>query len=146
MAEHANVMSFQAGDRFLRRVRFADHLRRGVVHWRAFKDDDETLSLTFQDDSLKGNAAILDYQEHFSAAIGGDLPGLLWFSFDGLTSRLDPPLPPRHDPDSSDSRYGHLHCSTDKPRDRAHMQLLQKLVNDGEFAGVLFRFVKRSAA
>jgi hypothetical protein len=139
-------MTLTAGDKFLRRVGLPGQVKRGVLSWRAFNDRDATFSLTFQDEGLCGEVGLTAYQEHFSGFIGGNLPGLFWLLFEGLTTKLSPPLPPRYDPDSSDETYGHLHCCTEKPHNRDHMELLAKLVNDGDNGGVLREFVKRTAA
>jgi hypothetical protein len=148
MADPPSLTPFQASDRFLRRVGLPDHMKRRIVHWRAFKEKDPTLSFTFQDESLRGEASLDRYQNHFSEHLGGNLPGVVWLSFEGLTSRVNPPLVPRQDPNiDSDPVYGHLHCVTDAPRDKEQMQLLAKLVNDDDkFGGILREFVKLDAA
>lgn len=136
------------GDKFIRRVRFADHIKRGIVHWKAFKEKDEvlTLSFTFQNEELLADSAITAYQQYFSRMIGGDLPGLLRLWFEGLATILAPPLPPRYEPDPEDEAYGHLHCCTDKPRDKKHMEQLAKLINDGDLGEVLRVAVRKPAA
>lgn len=147
MADHPPLTPFQASDRFLRRVGLPDHMKHRVVHWRAFKEKDPTLSFTFQDESLRSAASLGRYQSHFSKHLGGNLPGIVWLSFEGLSSRVSPPLVPRQDPNIElDPVYGHLHCVTDVPRDKEQMQILAKLVNDDEFGGILREFVKLDAA
>jgi hypothetical protein len=122
-------------------------MKRGLVLWRAFKEKDPTLSFTFQDESLRDDAKLDRYQAHFARFLGGNLPGIVWLSFEGLSSKLSPPLVPRREPNKeADPIYGHLHCVTDAPRKKEHMELLAKLVNDREFGGVLREFVKRDAA
>ena len=96
--------------------------------------------MTYYDDSLKTEEAIEKYRRHFSNPTNGTLPAILWLTFLGLTREVQPPLEPQHDPDKAEPVYGHLHCSAPAPDDKPHMQLLAKLVNDGEFAGVLCGF------
>jgi hypothetical protein len=138
MAE-GGLRPFVGEDQFLRRVLLPDHLKRGIVRWRTFKDKDPRLSLTFRDEALCTDAGLDAYHHYFSESAGAVLPGILWFSFLGLTQRIAPALEPSHDPDSADPVYGHLHCSTERPRDKPHMELLAKLVNDGEYAGIAKR-------
>ncbi len=149
MADPPSLTPFQASDRFLRRVGYADHLRNRVLFWRAFKERESTLSFTFQDESLRNETSLDQYQTYYSRStfFGGNLPGIVWLSFEGLFSRVSPPLVPRQDPNiEEDPAYGHLHCVTDAPRDKAQMQILAKLVNDNEFGGILREFVKLDAA
>ena len=146
MAEPA-LTPFVGHDEFLRRVRLRDHIKdkTGLVHWRAFKDNDPRLSLTFRDEELHTDAGLDAYHKYFSDSVGEILPAILRFTFYGLTQRINPPLEPRLDPDHEDPKYGHLHCSTNSPRDKGHMQLLAKLVNDGEHASIARRYPKRVA-
>lgn len=136
---------FHEDDEFLRRVRFSDHFKRDLLYWRAFKDGDERMSLTFRDETLQGPVDIDAYHDYFSERVGTALAAILWLSFLGLLKHIEPPLEPQRDPDDSEPRYGHLHCSTPAPHDKAHMEILAKLVNDGEYAGVLRRYAKKSA-
>ncbi|MHC4696879.1 MAG: hypothetical protein ACYTFA_09065 [Planctomycetota bacterium] len=129
-------MQFDDDDEFLRRVRFKDHVKRGLLLWKAFKDKGIRMSLTFRDVVLQTDVGLDAYQEYFSRLIGENIPAILSFTFHGLTRRIEPPLEPQHDPDPSDTKYGDLHCSTERPRDRAHMDRLAKLVNDGAHAGI----------
>lgn len=138
-------MHFQEDDEFLRRVRFSDHFKRDRLHWRAFKDGDDRMSLTYRGETLQKPPDIDAYHEYFSQRVGSPLSAILWLSFLGLMTRIEPPLEPHPDPDDTDPEYGHLHCSTPAPRDKAHMTLLAKLVNDGEYAGVVRHYGKRSA-
>ena len=147
MAQQLVPATFTAEDRFLRRIRFADHMKHGVLHWRGFKEKDPTMSLTYQDASLREDSGLDAYRVYFSKAIGGDLPGIVWLSFEGLTSRMNPPLVPRYEPDIElDPVYGHLHCVVDSPQEKDRLQLLAKLVNDGDFGGILREFQKQDAA
>lgn len=100
------------------------------------------MSWTFRNDELGSDAGIDAYHAYFSKSFGQSLPAILRFTYHGLTQRIDPPLEPRHDPDADDPIYGHLHCSTDPPHDKAHMQRLAKLVNDGIHASVAKRHPK----
>ncbi len=150
MADQPLLTPFQPSDRFLRRVGFSDHITRGgMLIWKAFKERDPTLSFTFQDETLRSDANLDRYQAYYSRSefFNGNLPGIVWLSFEGLSLRVAPPLVPRQDPNiEEDPTYGHLHCVTDAPRDKAHMQILAKLVNDAEFGGILREFVKLDAA
>jgi hypothetical protein len=143
MAEPA-LMRFADTDDFLRRVRFYDHIKvdRDEIRWNAFKDRDVRMSFTYRDGSLQSDEDIDKYHAYFSKLVGETLPAILWFTFDGLTRRIVPPLEPQLDPDPDDTTYGHLHCSTDAPRDKPHMELMAKLVNDGQFAGIARRYPK----
>ena len=147
MADQPVLTPFRPNDRFLRRVGLPGQIKRGLVRWQAFKKTDSTLSFTFQDESLRDEASLDRYQAHYARFVDGNLPGIVWLSFEGLSSKLSPPLVPRREPDKeTDPIYGHLHCVTDAPSDNGHMQLLAKLVNDRDFGGILREFVKRDAA
>lgn len=132
----APLTTFAPQDEFLRRVRLRDHVKKGLVHWRAFKDNDIRMSWTYRDETLKSDQGIDAYHEYFSELVGEPLPAILTFSCLGLGS-IQPPLLPMHDPDPEDRKYGHLHCSTDSPRDKPHREMLAKLVNDGVHARIL---------
>jgi hypothetical protein len=127
-------------DEFLRRVLFKDHIKREQVHWRAFKDNDPRMSLTYRNGSLQSAASIDEYHAYFSNQVGETLPAILRFTFYGLTKRIDPPMVPSWDPAPDDPKYGHLHCSTEAPREKPHMKLLAKLVNDGQHASIAARY------
>jgi hypothetical protein len=143
MVEAPRVGAFRDGDRFLRRIRLPDHIRRGLVYWRGFKDKGSRLSFTFQDESLSSDVGLDAYRRYVAEKyMSGDLPGICWLSYHGLVSRLDPALEPQHDPDSTDFVYGHLHCSTAQPRDKEHMEKMAKLVNDGDYGGLLRDYVR----
>jgi len=144
MAE-SKLMRFEENAEFLRRVMLPDHFKHDLLLWRAFKDRDVRMSLTHRDDTLQKDEDIDAYHEYFSERARVVLAAILWLSFIGLTRRVEPPLEPQLDPDDTDLVYGHLHCSTRAPHDKAHMQILAKLVNDGEYAGVLRRSAKKSA-
>ncbi len=147
MAGEFSVTGFRLEDRLLRRVRFKDHMKRGILFWRAFKEKDPTLSFTLQDQSLLSDKAVDDYQAYFARQLGGDLPGIVWLTVEGLAVRLDPPLPPRRDPDNeTDPVYGHLHCVTDAPRDKEQMERMAMLVNSGQWGGVLREVVVKSGS
>ena len=138
MAETPGVNAFRDEDQFLRRIACPDHVKRLLLAWRAFKDRDPRLSFTLRDASLVTHDSLDEYRRYIADKyLGGTLPGICWLSFRGLVRELDPPLPPGHDPDPSDSVYGHLHCSTDSPKDKPHMEKMAKLVNDGEFGKLL---------
>ena len=91
------VTHFINDDGFLRRVSNAGSLRRnGLVQEKAFKPRpyEEALSFTFQDESLQSDDAIRQYQLD-NELDSGDLPGIFMLTFEDLTVRLEPPLPPR---------------------------------------------------
>ena len=144
MAELA-LMRFADKDEFLRRLRFKDHIKgdRDEVRWKAFKDNDPRMSLTYRDEKLQSDAGIDEYHAYYSKLVGETLPAILRFTFFGLARCIDPPLKPEYDPVPNDLKYGHLHCSTEAPHDKCHMQVLAKLVNDGVHAGVARRYVRR---
>lgn len=141
---------FAEQDEFLRRVgydnhiRFDNHIKRDVIRWRAFKVKEVRMSLTFRDKELHSDTGLDAYHEYFSRRFRTIIPAILWFSFYGLTRGIDPPLEPEHDPDPNDLTYGHLHCSTSAPHDRPHMEVLAKLVNDREHAGIVRHYTSRS--
>ena len=136
---------FDDTDQFLRRVGFHDHFKRDVLLWKAFKDKDVQMSWTYRDARLMNDDGLDAYHAYFSERAAINLSAILWFAFFGLTKRIDPPLEPRPEPDPDDLEYGDLHCSTGAPRDKAHMELLAKLVNDGEYAGIARRYPKQVA-
>ena len=142
MAEVPCLTPFRHEHRFLRRIAYKNQISdKGIVHWRAFKDRDEQLSLTFQDESLQANDGLDRYRCYFATMyLHGDLPGICWLSFYAFVALLDPPLEPRHDPDPQEPEYGRLHCSTPRPDDR-QMRLLAKFVRDGDQGALLRKFV-----
>ena len=105
------------------------------------------MSLTLRDDELKTEAGIETYRAYFTVLLQAatdtddEIPAILWFSYVGLARRIDPPLEPVHDLDESDERYGHLHCSVAAPEDKAHMEIIAKLVNDAQYAGIALSVV-----
>lgn len=126
------VAHFINDDGFLRRVSNAGSLKsNGMVQEKAFKprQNEEALSFTFQDVSLESEDAIRQYQLD-NELPHGDLPGIFMLTFGDLTVKLEPPLPPRRTPDSSDAKYGELHCSTDLPQDKDHREKMALLATD----------------
>ena len=103
------------------------------------------MSWTWRKDELLTDKGVDEYHRYWSDRVGESLPAILWFTYNGLTQRIDPPLNPEHDPTQDDERYGHLHCSTESPRDSDHMKLLAKLVNDGEYAGIARKYARPTA-
>lgn len=138
MAE-SPLMRFEENDEFLRRVRFANLIKRDIVAWQAFKEKDKRMSWTFRDQQLMSQLGLEAYHRYFSEQVVGGLPAILRFTFFGLTQCINPPLQPEQDRDSGDPQYGHLHCSTGVP-DEAQMRQLAKLVNDGQYAGIARRY------
>ena len=141
MGNATGIGSFCADDSFLRRST-RKLIKDGYVVWRVFeareKLDERTLSFTLQDENLKTPQGIEQFQLD-KMLESGDLPGICLLTHADLTKKLIPPLPPRHDPDKEDERYGHLHCVTDLPRDEDHMRLLATLATDN---GVVRDFVR----
>lgn len=137
MGDQAGVVSFTTDDRFLRRVSKAGSIKRGAVGAGAFQDKHPTLSFTLQDAVLKDPAGLDRYQRD-KALPSGDLPGICALTFHDLTESVKPPLPPRHEPDRADTKYGHLHCCTDRPIDDDHRDNLAKLATRN---GVLCQFI-----
>ena len=137
MGREPSLEPFANEDRFLRRVSKKRHIRRGLIQADAFDDKHPTLSLTLEEQMVKGAAALDQYRE-YHVLPHGDLPGICALSYRDLTIDLEPPLPPREDPDSADLRYGHLHCCTDRPCDTqrekmatlaaCHFDVLRELV------------------
>lgn len=140
MAE-CTLKRFEPNDEFLRRVRLKDHIKKGLVRWRAFKDGDPRMSFTFRDQKLHTEEGLKEYHAYCSEKARVTLPAILWFSFRGLVMEIEPPLEPEHDPVKDDPVYGHLHCSTEAPHDRVHRDLMAKLVNDNVYAGIAWRHV-----
>lgn len=133
------LTEFADDDQFLRRVRFSSNFnKRGLLRWQTFKIKDAPMSWTFRDPTLATDEGVDEYHAYFSKIVEQKLPAVLWFSFFGLVERLNPPLIPKHDPaPEDDPKYGHLHCSTDVPRDEDHMRLMAKLVNQHLHAGIV---------
>ena len=126
MGAKASLEPFAPEDGFLRRIVYANHIKRGYVHWRAFKDAHPTLSFTYRDDEL-ATCAGLDLYQIRKALPSGDLPGICMLTFLDLTCSLEPPLEPRQEVDNEDEYYGELHCVTDQPVDKAQRQEMAKL-------------------
>ena len=123
MGERLTLEPFCAEDSFLRHADRKNHIRRGTVLHDVFKDKHGTLSFTYQDDNLRTEAGLDQYQRD-KALPSGDLPGLCRLTFLDLTRELEPPLPPRPDPVAQDEKYGHLHCCTDRPIDDAQRRTM----------------------
>lgn len=139
MGDEASLDTFTPNDFFLRRVSKKKCIRDGLIAADAFDDKHASLSFTFQNENLKTEDGLVQYQMA-KALPSGDLPGIVHLSYLDLTEKVTPPLPPRKDPDSTDVEYGHLHCSTDRPRDKHHRDMLAKCA---ESHGVLLPVVPR---
>jgi len=135
---------FVAEDGFLRRTDRPKHIKDGSVSWEAFKprEDDPTLSFTYQDDQLKDEGALRQYQL-YNELPHHDLPGICRITFGDLTVLLKPPLPPRFEEDRNDERYGKLHCVTDLPSLQEQMELMAELASQHREAGLPFHFVPK---
>lgn|GEM_PF-3734229 len=132
MGDQQSLGPFCSEDCFLRRIAKKRHVARdGTVSPEVFDvtDADDTLSFTFQDDNLKTEEGLDRYQRETAFPSGARL-GICWLSYDDLTVSLDPPLPPRHEPDPEDEKYGHLHCVTDCPKSYVRMVQMAKLATD----------------
>ena len=119
---------------FLRRIAFKRHLRPGqdgiVVHKNAFRGrlTESSLSLTLQDESLQSAESLRGYQSNCQLP-SGDLPGVCRVSYQNLVVDVIPPLPPRPEPDPTDSLYGYLHYAIDLP-DEVQQQRLAVLATN----------------
>lgn len=111
---HADVGRFVAHDSFLRRVGRKGDIKNGIIAPAVFKDKHETLSFTYQDDDLRTENGVSQYQLDKVLRFG-DLPGLCRLTFRDLTVDVQPALPPRFVLDPDDEKYGRLHCCTDQP-------------------------------
>ena len=133
---------FDLADSFLRRVSSRGAARDGVVQPRAFqaREGEESLSFTFQNWSLKSEAALVQYQAR-KVLPRGDLPAICKLTFDDLTVALEPALPPRPHLDPEDEEYGHLHCLTSLPTSKTHQENMAKLATRN---GILRDFVRAS--
>ncbi len=142
MGDNSRLGPFAADDSFLRRIDRKNRLTQdGIVSWQAFKPRDEEMSLsyTYQNDVLKTAEGLLRYQRD-NVLSSGDLPGACRLTFYDLTEALKPPLPPRPEEDTQDTKYGLLHCVTDLPQDEIHMDKMAKLATRN---GVVLPFVRR---
>lgn len=126
MGAKANLEPFAPEDGFLRRIVWPQHIKRGFVHWRVFKDNHPTLSFTYRNDELKTRDGLDLYQVR-TVLPSGDLPGICVLTFLDLTCLLEPPLEPRQEVDIEDEYYGEIHCVTDQPVDKAQRQEMAKL-------------------
>lgn len=131
MGAQATLGPFVAEDSFLRHVDRKRHIKNGTVSHEVFKDRNETLSFTYQDQTLRTEEGLTQYQRDKELAYG-DLPGLCMLTFHDLTVLLQPPLPPRSDPVPEDEKYGHLHCCTDRPTDDVHRRTMAHLAERHE--------------
>lgn len=139
MGAQPRLDPFRDSDPFLRHVDRKNRIRNGIVTYDAFLDCHETLSFTYQDDTLRTDAALVQYQRA-KELLHGDLPGLCKLIFRDLTVELVPPLPPRHDPDRTDKRYGHLHCCTDRPSNDDQRRQMASLATRN---GVVCEFIPK---
>ena len=139
MGAYRVVGPFVADDSFLRHVDRKNRIRDGVVSQEAFKDKHETLSFTYQDQNLKTEDGLDQYQRD-KALPSGDLPGLVRLTFHDLATTLEPPLPPRPDPVPQDEKYGHLHCCTDRPTDDVQRREMARLAVRN---GIVAEFVRK---
>ena len=137
--------SFVADDSFMRRI---DRKRRvtndGMVSWEVFKprEGEESLSFTYQNDPLKTEHGLTQYQIDRKMP-SGDLAGICKLTFSDLTAILKPPLSPRQEDDNTDSKYGKLHCITDCPGDQIHMEQMAKIATRN---GLLRPFIRKKKA
>lgn len=126
MGESAALGPFVAEDSFLRHVANKRYMKKEMFSPNVFDDRHETLSFTFQTQHLHTDEGLDQYHE-YKELPSGDLPGLCILTFHDLTVSLQPPLPPRQDPNPTDKRYGHLHCCTDRPADDAQRRAMAHL-------------------
>lgn len=131
MGPREGVETFTPDDSFLRRIDRKRHALDGIVAADVFRPrpNETTLSFTYQDALLRQGGALAAYQRA-KRLPSGDLPGICRLTFHDLTSKLDPPLPPRPEQDETDPAYGHLHCVTDCPVDEIHREKMAKLATE----------------
>lgn len=139
MGARPSIGSFIADDSFLRRVDRKRRIRDGIVSPEVFTDKHATLSFTYQDAALSTMGGLDRYQRQKQLP-HGDLPGLCKLTYHDLTVEIEPPLPPRTDPDPDDEDYGHLHCCTDQPIDDVQRR---KMAHRAEQNGIVREFVPR---
>ena len=139
MGTEPTLGPFVAQDSFLRHVDRKRHIKDGTVSPEVFKDRHQTLSFTYQDETLCTKERLDAYQRDKELQFG-DLPGLCRLTFDDLTVSLRPPLPPRPDPFPQDERYGDLHCCTDQPSNDVQRR---KMAHLAERNGIVRQFVRR---
>jgi hypothetical protein len=139
--QRRNLGPFVAEDSFLRHADRNRLFKDGTVSPEVFKlrKNDSTLSFTYQDESLRDETALDQYQLD-KELLSGDLPGLCKLTWNDLTVSLDPALPARHDPNSIDEKYGHLHCCTDPPRDDEQCSVMASLADRN---GIVREFIAK---
>lgn len=136
---YTEVDPFVAHDSFLRRVGRKGDIKNGIIALAVFKDKHVTLSFTYQDDDLRTENAVSQYQ--LDKVLGsGDLPGLCRLTFRDLAVEVQPALPPRFVCDPDDEKYGHLHCCTSQPSDREQQMKMAKLAT---LNGIVREFVPK---
>ena len=141
----ARLAPFDPQDGFLRRTDRKRYIKQGgVVFWEAFKprDGEPTLSFTYQDNQLKDEDALRQFQLH-NELPHGDLPGICRLTFGDLSVFLTPPLPPRFKDDPDDERYGRLHCVTDLPALQVQMELMAELASKRREFGLPFPLIPK---
>lgn len=140
MGDQASIGPFVADDSFLRRIDRKRHIHDDSVTWEAFKprESEQSISFTYRDGSLNTQEGLQRYHRDRVLPLG-DLPGICKLAYYDLTVSLEPPLPPRSEPDLTDTKYGHLHCCTDCPRNEIHMEMMAKLATR---YGILCPFVR----
>ena len=85
MVGEARLAPFVAEDGFLRRTARPRYIKDGSVSWKAFKprEHDPRLSFTYQDNQLKDEDALRQYQL-YNELPHHDLPGICRLTFGGL--------------------------------------------------------------
>jgi hypothetical protein len=115
------------------------HIKKGTVSPEVFEDQHGTLSFTYQNERLRTEEGLDQYQRD-KALKSGDLPGLCKLTFYDLTVTLRPKLLPRWHPVPEDEKYGRLHCCTDRPADDVHRR---KMAHLAERNGIVRPFVPK---
>lgn len=144
MGARPTLGPFVDEDSFLRHVGRRRYISRkdGTVSHEVFKDKHETLSFTYQNEVLRTDEGLNQYQRD-KVLPSGDLPGLCRLTFYDLTVSLHPPLPPRSDPNPDNDRYGHLHCCIGRPVDDDQCT---KMAHLAERNGIVRPFVPKKIA
>lgn len=139
MGSRESVITFASTDFFLRHIdrkRFVDSDETISADVFKPRERETGLSFTHQGPLLCHPDSIAAYQMA-KRLPSGDLPGICRLTWDDLSNKLDPPLPPRPAPINEDPVYGDLHCLTDCPRDEIHRDRMAKLATKH---GLLLRF------
>lgn len=143
VAGEARLAPFVADDGFLRRTDRPRYIKNGSVFWEAFspRKGESGLSLTYQDNYLKDDGALRQYQL-YNELPHHDLPGVCRLTFSDLRDLLTPPLLPWFQDDPKDARYGSRHCLTDLPTSQEQMESMAHLDSNHHEFGLPFPLIR----